>query len=88
MGGGTLRLAQALRITRASTYNNTTSVVDRHRFDAGSKYEIPCLFHPDPKPDWHQNDVDPHADPTPTRSFPHGGKSDIFYYFLIKIKVF
>jgi hypothetical protein len=35
-------------------------VVDRHRFNA------------DPGPDWHQNDADPHTDPTP--SFTHVGK--------------
>jgi hypothetical protein len=42
--------------------------VDRHRFDA---YPDPDPnFHgdadpdPDPDPDWHQNDAEPHADPT------------------------
>jgi hypothetical protein len=35
-------------------------VVDRHRFGA------------DPDPDWHQNDDDPHTDPT--QRFTHVGK--------------
>jgi hypothetical protein len=38
--------------------------------------------YPDPDPDldsadWHQNEADPHADPTP--SFTHAGKSEYFF---------
>ncbi len=32
---------------------------------------------PYPDPDWHQNDGDPHADPT--SSFIHVGKSEFFF---------
>jgi hypothetical protein len=49
-------------------YAETTyvcSVVDQHRVDAD----------PDPDPDWHQNDADPHADPT--LSSTHVGKSHL-----------
>jgi hypothetical protein len=45
-----------------------TSVVDRHRFDADSD-AVPTLHvdaDPDPDPDWHQNNADPHADPSPS----------------------
>jgi hypothetical protein len=31
----------------------------------------------DPDPDWHQNDGDPHADPTPC--FIHVGKSEFIF---------
>jgi hypothetical protein len=51
-----------------SRYHDHVGVVDRHRFDA---YLDPDPnFHgdadpdPDPDPDWHQNDAEPHADPT------------------------
>jgi hypothetical protein len=50
------------------------SVVDRHRFDADSDPN----FHVDA--DRHQNDADPHADPT--SRFPHVGKSK---YFLLQL---
>jgi hypothetical protein len=50
---------------------------------------------PDPDPDWHQSDADPHADPT--TSFNYVGKSDFFtfghsitnlkcFLFLISVK--
>jgi hypothetical protein len=44
-------------------------VVDRHRFDA----DLDPNFHvdADPDTDWHQNDVNSQADPTP--SFTHVG---------------
>ncbi len=38
---------------------------------------------PDADPDWHQNDADPHADPT--LSFTHVGKSDYFFTIVIEI---
>jgi hypothetical protein len=43
--------------------------VYRHRFDAE-----PDTDHadPDPDPNWHQNDADPHVDPIP--SFTNNGK--------------
>jgi hypothetical protein len=41
---------------------------------------------PDPDPDWHQNDADPHADPTP--SFTHVGKSDIFLLLVTALPVY
>jgi hypothetical protein len=34
---------------------------------------------PDPDPDWHQSDADPHADPT--TSLNYVGKSDFFYFW-------
>jgi hypothetical protein len=43
--------------------------VDRHRFDAD-------LY---PDPNWHQNDADPHAEPTP--SFIQVGKPKYFRFF-------
>jgi hypothetical protein len=33
-------------------------------------------FDADPDPEWHQNDADPHTDPSP--SYTHGGKSKKF----------
>ncbi len=39
--------------------------MDRHNIDAD--------LDPDPSPDWHQNDAEPHADPT--LSFTHVEKS-------------
>jgi hypothetical protein len=54
----------------------TDSVVDRHRFDADpdQNFHFGADPFPDPDSDWHQNDADPHADPTP--SFTHAGKWD------------
>jgi hypothetical protein len=45
------------------------SVVDRNRhrlirFDADPNPNFHFGADPDPDPDWHQNDADPHADPT------------------------
>jgi hypothetical protein len=41
--------------------------VDRHRFDADPDPNFHFDDNPvtDTYPDWHQNDADPHADPTP-----------------------
>ncbi len=58
--------------------------MDQHCFDADP--DLNLNFHvdaapdpdPDPGPVWHQNDADPHANPTP--SFTHVGKSYFFYY--------
>jgi hypothetical protein len=44
--------------------------VDRHLFDADPDPDLTFHFDadldpdPDPDPDWHQNNADPHADPT------------------------
>jgi hypothetical protein len=42
--------------------------VDRHRFDANPNPDLNLNLHfdTDPGPDWHHNDADPHADPTPS----------------------
>jgi hypothetical protein len=59
----------------------TNSVVDRHRFDADSDLSFLVDDDPGPNPDCHQNDADPHADPTP--SFTHDvGKSE-FGFILV-----
>jgi hypothetical protein len=52
------------------------SVLDQHRFDA----DLDSNFHlgADPDLDWHQNDVYPHADPTP--SFIYVGKYDFLFF--------
>jgi hypothetical protein len=60
----------------------TGCVVDRHRFDADPdtvpNFQVDAG--PDPDPNWHQNDADPHADPTP--SFTHVEKSEyLLIYF-------
>ncbi len=52
------------------------SGVDRHRFDADPDPNFHVDVDPDPDPDWHQNDADPHADPTPTVT--HVGKCAFF----------
>ncbi len=44
-----------------------------HRFDADPDPNFPVDA--DPDPDWHQNNADPHADPTRTV-----GKSDFFSF--------
>jgi hypothetical protein len=41
---------------------------------------------PDPDPDWHQNDTDPHADPTPR--FKHVGESEFFSLLVIALPVY
>jgi hypothetical protein len=43
-----------------------SSVLVRHRFDADSDRDPTLYFDadPNPDPDWHQNNADPHADPT------------------------
>jgi hypothetical protein len=42
--------------------------VDRHRFDSHPDLDSNFHFYPDPDPyqDWHPNDADPLADPTPS----------------------
>ncbi len=56
--------------------------MDRHRVDADPDH----IFHfgadpyPDPDSDWHQNDADPHADPT--QSFTHAEKWDKNFTFI------
>jgi hypothetical protein len=47
-------------------------------FDADSDQDPNFHFDADPDPDWHQNNADPHADPTP--SFTNFGKSHFFYF--------
>ncbi len=49
------------------------SVVDRHRFD-GKSYLDPNFYFdadqdPDPYPDRHLNDAEPHADPIPSLTY-------------------
>ncbi len=46
--------------------------MDRHRFDADPDPTHHFDADPDPDPYWHQNNADPHADPTP--SFTHVAK--------------
>jgi len=41
-----------------------TGVVDRHRVDALPDPDFHFDAHPDPDTDGHQNDADPHVDPT------------------------
>jgi hypothetical protein len=53
---------------------DVSSVLDQHRFDAVPDLNFDVDADPDPDPDWHQNDADPHSDPTP--SFIYVGKSD------------
>jgi hypothetical protein len=59
--------------------------VDRHRFDAESDPKTTFHFDADPDldPDWHQNNADPHADPTP--SFAHVGKLGKILLFLFTV---
>jgi hypothetical protein len=45
------------------------SAVDRHIFDADPDPNFNIDADPDPDPDWHQNNADPHTDPT--LSFTH-----------------
>jgi hypothetical protein len=52
--------------------------VDRHRFDADPDSNFHVIADPDPDPDWHQIDGDPHADTT-RPSFTHVGKSEFFF---------
>jgi hypothetical protein len=51
--------------------------VDQHRFEADPdpNFHVDANSNPDPDPehDWHQNNADLHADPTP--SVTHVGKS-------------
>jgi hypothetical protein len=49
--------------------------VDQHRFDADPDpdFHVDANSNPDPDHDWHQNNADHHADPTP--SVTHVGKS-------------
>jgi hypothetical protein len=42
----------------------STSVVDRHRFDAYPCPDPNFSIDANPDSDWHQNDADPHAHPT------------------------
>ncbi len=53
------------------------SVVDRHIFyaDPGPKFHVDADPDPYSDPDWYQNDVDPHADPTPSFNI------RFFFYF-------
>ncbi len=66
-------------VKKKSTVNKywhlSSSVVDRHSFNAVPDFRVGA----DPDPDWHQNDADSHADPNP--SFTHVGKSDFYFYF-------
>jgi hypothetical protein len=53
------------------------SVVARHQVYADLDPNFHVATAPDPDPDWHQNDADPH----PTSSLIHVGKSEYFFYF-------
>ncbi len=46
-----------------------SSVVDKQPFYADPDPNFHVDVDPDPDPDWHQNNADPHTDPTP--SFTH-----------------
>jgi hypothetical protein len=43
-------------------------------------------MYPDPDPDWHQKDANPHADPTP--SVTHVGKSNFFLLLVTAFPVY
>jgi hypothetical protein len=66
---------------------NRCGVVDRHRFDADPDPNFLADADPDldPDQDWHQNDADPHANPTPC--FTHVEKS-IFFTFIHSLPVY
>ncbi len=53
--------------------------MDWHCFDADPNPNFHVDADPDPDPEWHQNEADPHADPTP--SFTHVGKLEYFFTF-------
>ncbi len=59
--------------------------MDRHRYNADPDPDPNCHVDADADPDQdpdpvrHQNNTDPHADPTP--SFTHVGKSDFVFTF-------
>ncbi len=60
--------------------NKQTYFSDRYRFDTDPDRDPKVYFDGDPAdPDWHQNDADLHADPTPT--FTHVGKSKKINFF-------
>jgi hypothetical protein len=52
----------------------------RHRSDADPDPNFYFDTDPGPKPERHQNDADPHADPTP--SFTHIGKPELFQTYI------
>jgi hypothetical protein len=59
--------------------------VDRHRFnadpDSDPNFHLDADPDQDPDPVRHQNNTDPHADPTP--SFTHVGKSEFVLYYIV-----
>jgi hypothetical protein len=52
--------------------------VDQHRVDADPDPKFHLEADPDPYPNWHQNDADPHT--VPTSTFIHVEKSDFLYF--------
>jgi hypothetical protein len=66
----------------------SASGVGRHRFDADPdpNFHVDVDPDPDPDPDWHQNDADPHADPS--LSVTHVGKCDFFLLFVAALQVY
>jgi hypothetical protein len=59
--------------------------VDRNRVDANPDPDFYVDADPDPDRDWHQNDADPHADPTP--SFTRW-KISFFLLFVTALEVY
>ncbi len=55
------------------------------RADPDPNFHVDADPDPDPDPDWHQNYVDPHADPIPTPGFTHVGKSEYFSLFIVTV---
>ncbi len=64
--------------------------MDRHRFKADPVPDQNFHVDADPDrerdPDWHQNNADPHANPTP--SFTHVGKSEFSFYLVTALPVY
>jgi hypothetical protein len=60
-------------------HDHGISVADRHRFGANPDPNFHVDANPDP-PDWHQNDADPHADPTQNLHL-LDNKKNIFYFW-------
>jgi hypothetical protein len=57
------------------------NIVDQHRLcGPDPNFHVEAV----PDPDWHQNDADPHADPTP--SLINVGKS--YFFLLLPVSMF
>jgi hypothetical protein len=63
-----------------------TSVADRDRvnaeLDPDPNFHLIANVYPDPDPDCHKNDADPHADPMILPQVLHRLESEISFYFL------